>query len=125
MTRHGDFRYVLVFTILAVSLFVGASQLQAQPRETLSQIRQIVAQSICLAVAYPGTALEADSEAVWNVYAQLLGPGVTRDSQAAVHSLAVTSRPSLLTPVGNRNLALARCLLFAQRRDVMRVLGAR
>jgi hypothetical protein len=125
MSRYGDIRDVRAIAILAVSLFAGGPQLQAQPRETPAQIRQIVAQSICLAVAYPGTVLEVDSEAVWSVYAQLLGPGVTRDSQDAVRDLAVTSLPHKLTPVGSMNLALARCLLFAQRRDVVRVLGAR
>lgn len=90
----------------------------AQPRETPAQIRRILAQSLCLATAYPESAIAKDAESVYAVYAPLTG---ARDALAArkkTEALAAAENPSKRTPVGEHNLALAKCALFADRADV-------
>lgn len=96
-----------------------ASTQQQQQRETPEQIRRILAQSSCLAVAYPGSELAKDAEAIYALYAPLLK---LRDPLAArrkVEALATAENPAKPSPVGNQNLALATCALFAERGDVL------
>ena len=97
---------------------------ETQGRETPAQMRRIVAQAICLAEAYPGTAIAADSAGVVAVYQGTLGTVTARDV-AAVRAMAKEAKPSAPTPVGDRNFAIARCVLFADRADVARALGER
>lgn len=91
-------------------------------RETAAQMRRILAQSFCLAAAYPKSDLARDAEAVYALYAPLIG---VRDPLAArrkVEKLVAAEDPGKPTPVGDRNLALAKCTLFAERADVIALL---
>jgi len=96
---------------------------ESQGRETPAQVRRIIAEAVCLAEAYPGTAVAADSAGVIAVYQGTLGDGVTARDLAAVRALAKEAKPSAPTPVGDRNFAIARCVLFAERADVVKSLG--
>jgi hypothetical protein len=110
---------VLLLTIHASTLFAANNK-----PETPAQIRRILAQSICLSVAYPGTQIAKDSESVFAVYATMLTVKAPLKARQAVEQLAVTTNPAALTPVGEYNLALAKCSLFAERADVLTILGA-
>lgn len=110
---------------LAALLLLGIGHgcvAQTHGRETPDEMRRIVAQAICLAEAYPGSAVAEDSAGVIAVYQGSLGKTVSADDIDAVRQLARDAKPAALTPVGNRNLALARCVLFADRSDVKKLL---
>jgi len=104
---------------------VQAASADSGKRETPAEMRRIVAQSICLAQAYPQDPIAKDSGAVVAVYQGQLGKAVSVRDLDAVRSLAALARPAAPTPVGNHNLAIARCVLFAEQADVKRLLGAR
>ncbi len=104
-------------------LFFGA-QARADSPETPTQIRQILAQSFCLGVAYPGGDIARDVEGVYAVYIGQLPLEAPLEARRKIEALAAASKPSEPTPVGGHNLALAKCALFAQRTDVQRLLGA-
>ena len=97
---------------------------QGQRRESPAEVRRIVAQAVCLGEAYPGSAIAGDSADVLAVYQGLLGTRVTAREIEAVRALARAANPAARTPVGNHNLAIARCVLFAERADVLKLLGA-
>jgi hypothetical protein len=111
---------LLILAMHGIPASAGDSKL-----ETPDQVRRIMAQSICLATAYPGTALATDSDAVYAVYATMLQVKSPLDARRKVAELAASSAPATPTPVGNYNLALAKCTLFAERRDVRAALGER
>ena len=96
---------------------------ESQGRETPTQVRRIIAEAVCLAEAYPGTAVASDSADVIAVYQSTLGEAVTTRELAVVRALAKAAKPSAPTPVGDRNFAIARCVLFAERPDVVKALG--
>ena len=98
---------------------------QSNQRETPGEMRRIVAEAICLGEGYPGTVVANDSLDVISVYQGVLGGHVTAEDLGAVRNLAKAARPADPTPVGNRNLAIARCVLFAGRPDVLQLLGER
>ena len=98
---------------------------ESQGRESPTEVRRIVAQAICLAEAYPGSAVASDGAAVVAAYQGTLGATVTARDVEAVRALAQAAKPASPTPVGNRNFAIARCVLFADRADVMKLLGQR
>lgn len=113
---------------LAAGLLIGLPQGAAADgakRETPAEVRRIVAQAICLAQAYPQDPIAKDSDAVVAVYQGQLGKAVSVRDLEAVRTLAAQARPAAPTPVGNHNLAIARCVLFAEQADVRRLLGAR
>jgi hypothetical protein len=114
---------ITAFLIIALNA-TPAIAADSKP-ETPDQVRRIMAQSICLATAYPGTALATDSDAVYAVYATMLQVKSPLEARRRVAELAASSAPATLTPVGNHNLALAKCTLFAERRDVRAALGDR
>jgi len=91
-------------------------------RETPAQMRRIVAQSICFAGAYPGTAMARDMEAVYALYATQMGSKDPLGARRKVEALVAKEDPGKLAPVGERNLALAKCALFAERSDVVSIL---
>jgi hypothetical protein len=112
----------VIRSLLLASVLLLPESACPQPRETRAQMRRIVAQSLCLAAAYPGSDLARDSEGVYALYAPLLG---VRDPLAArrkVEALVADENPGKPTPVGQRNLALAKCTLFAERADVIALL---
>jgi len=119
--RAAIVRSVGVAALVAAACAPAATETQG--RETSAQMRRIIAQAVCLAEAYPGTAMAADSADVIAVYQGTLGIGVTARDLAAVRELAKEAKPSAPTPVGDRNLAIARCVLFAERADVIKALG--
>jgi hypothetical protein len=92
--------------------------------ETPAQIRRIVAQSVCLAIAYPDSVIARDSEAVYALYAPLLNVKEPLESRRKIEKLALAAQPASPAPVGAHNLALAKCALFAERQDVLHALGA-
>ena len=96
---------------------------ESQGRETPTQVRRIIAEAVCLAEAYPGTAIAADSADVIAVYQGSLGDAITTRELAVVRALSKAAKPSAPTPVGDRNFAIARCVLFAERPDVVKALG--
>ncbi len=100
---------------------VGA---QEHRPETPAEIRRIIAQAICLAEGYPDSALALDSIAVVSAYQGAFGPRVRRENIERVRGLAREARPAAPTAVDQRNFAIARCLLFAERSDVLGQLGA-
>jgi hypothetical protein len=106
-------------------LWPAPAAAQSSQRETPAEMRRIVAQAICLGESYPGTAVATDSVGVVAVYQGALGTTVSVKDLEAVRALARAARPAEPTPVGNRNLAIARCVLFAGRPDVRRLLGDR
>jgi hypothetical protein len=110
--------------LLAVLIVASANLAHASKPETPAQVRRIVAQSLCLAVAYPNSDLARDSEAVYAVYAPLLTIKAPVQAKQKIEQLATAERPASPTPVGNHNLALAKCALFAERPDVLGLLGA-
>lgn len=112
----------LALTALAL-LSPALAAAQASRRETPAEIRRIVAEAICLAEAYPDTALARDSAAVVGVYLGTLGARATPERLERVRALAKEARPAAPTPVGERNFAIARCVLFAGRADVLDLLG--
>lgn len=103
--------------LLAGWLAMGDGAL-AQPRETPAQMRRIVAQSLCLAVAYPDSAIARDTESIYAVYAPLSGARDPLAARKKTEALAAAENPAKPTPVGGHNLALAKCALFAERADV-------
>jgi hypothetical protein len=112
---------IRLWLLIAVIVLLPAADCQSS-RETPAQMRRILAQSFCLAAAYPNSDLARDAEAVYALYAPLLG---VRDPLAArrkVEALVAAENPGKPTPVGERNLALAKCTLFAERKDVMALL---
>lgn len=109
--------------LLVTILCASACAVHANAPETPSQIRRIVAQSICLAIAYPDSAISRDSEAVYALYAPLLKVKDPLKSRQAIEKLALTAQPASSSPVGGHNLALAKCTLFAERKDVLAALG--
>lgn len=110
---------------VALLAVAGGTAAGSAKRETLAEMRRIVAQSICLAQAYPQDPIAKDSGAVVAVYQGQLGPSVSARDIESVRSLAARAQPSAPTPVGNHNLAIARCVLFAEQPDVKKLLGAR
>ena len=96
-----------------------------QPRETRAQMRRILAQSFCLAAAYPNSDVARDSEAVYALYAPLIGVKDPLGARRKVEALVAAENPAKPTPVGQRNLALAKCVLFADRADIMALLTPR
>jgi hypothetical protein len=112
----------LAAAVLLVACAPAVSR--SQGRETPAQMRRIIAQAICLAEAYPATPIAADSAGVIAVYQGTLGSVTARDV-AAVRTMARDAKPSQPTPVGDRNLAIARCVLFAERSEVLKALGER
>lgn len=108
--------------LLALPALAGAD---SERRETPAEMRRIVAQAICLAQAYPEDPIAKDSGAIVAIYQGQLGKAVSVSDLEAVRSLAIQARPAAPTPVGNHNLAIARCVLFADQADVKRLLGAR
>jgi hypothetical protein len=92
--------------------------------ESPTQIRRIVAQSLCLAQAYPETAIAKDAESVYAVYAGLLTVKHPLEARRKIEALAKEADPAKPSPVGDHNLALAKCSLFAERADVQALLGA-
>jgi len=115
---------------MVVAIVVALSALQVSmagspKRETPGEMRSIVAQAICLGEAYPNSQIASDGAAVVAVYQGMLGATVSVQDLDAVRRLAKEAKPAAPTPVGNRNLAIARCVLFAQQSDVSRLLGAR
>lgn len=117
-------RTILV-TALVASAWLHGAVAQAQPRETPADIRRIVAQALCLAEAYPDSVIAADGAAVVAVYQGTLGARVSVKDIEAVRGLARAEKPAAPTPVGNRNLAIAKCTLFANRADVTKLLGGK
>lgn len=113
---------ILAFSVILIG--TGAAIAADTKPETPAQVRRIVAQSICLAVAYPGSDIAKDSEAVYAVYAGMLPVKSPREARRRITELALKSAPAALSPVGNHNLALAKCTLFAERSDVLALLGA-
>jgi hypothetical protein len=110
--------------VLAAALAVASPDASmAQKRESPAEMRRIVAQAICLAEAYPDSAIANDGAAVVAVYQGTLGASVSVKDIEAVRGLAREAKPSAPTPVGNRNLAIAKCTLFADRADVTKLLG--
>jgi len=118
---HPPIRVLAVVAVLIAACAPAASQ--SQRRESPAEIRRIVAQAICLAEAYPGTAIANDSADVVAVYQGMLGGAVTVRDIDAVRGLAKAAKPATPTPVGSRNLAIARCVLFADGADVVKLLG--
>jgi hypothetical protein len=114
---------MIVVAIAAGILWPVPAPAQSSQRETPAEMRRIVAQAICLGESYPGTAIATDSVGVVSVYQGALGATVSVKDLEAVRALARAARPAEPTPVGNRNLAIARCVLFAGRPDVRRLLG--
>lgn len=111
--------------ILAAGVMVASvCNAHATAPETPAQIRRIVAQSVCLAVAYPDSAIARDNEAVYALYAPLLKVKQPLEARRKVEKLAQAAQPASPTPVGSHNLALAKCALFAERQDVLSALGA-
>jgi hypothetical protein len=109
--------------LLIAGLLVSSCATASVP-ETPAQIRRIVAQSICLAQAYPDTVVAKDAESVYAVYAGQLTVKNPLEARRKIEELAKASDPSKRTPVGDHNLALAKCSLFAERADVQSLLGA-
>ena len=102
---------------IAFSTFEAFAQ-----RETPEQIRRIVAQSICLGVAYPDSPIAKDSSEVVAVYRDALGNSPSVQKIAELKTLAEKEKPSAPSPVGAKNLAIAKCILFAERPDVRKLL---
>ena len=112
----------MIRVLLPLTLLLLPESACSQPRETRAQMRRIIAQSLCLAAAYPGSDLARDSEAVYALYAPMLGVRDPLATRRKVEALVVAENPGKPTPVGQRNLALAKCTLFAERSDVMALL---
>jgi hypothetical protein len=112
--------------VAAVAFIAACSPVvtETQGRETPAEIRRIIAQSLCLAEAYPASVIAKDADGIVAVYQGALGGGVTARELDAVRDLARKEKPAALTPVGNRNFAIARCISFADRADVVKLLGA-
>ncbi|MCC6538038.1 MAG: hypothetical protein IT162_10835 [Bryobacterales bacterium] len=111
--------------LLAAAWLALGDSAPAQPRETPAQMRRIVAQSLCLATAYPDSAIARDAEAVYTVYATLTGARDPLAARKKTEALAAAENPAKPTPVGGHNLALAKCALFADRADVQALWQAR
>jgi len=112
---------------IAAAVFIAACSpaiTQTQGRESPAEIRRIIAQAICLAEAYPDSAIAKDADGIVAVYQGALAGGVTVRALDAVRDQARKERPAAPTPVGNRNFAIARCIAFADRADVGKLLGA-
>ncbi len=111
--------------LLGIVLLTSTCHAQAAERETPAQVRRIVAQSLCLAVAYPDSSMSRDSEAVYALYAPLLKTNTPLEARQRIEKLAIAAQPASPSPVGAHNLALAKCALFAERQDVLAALGAK
>jgi hypothetical protein len=118
-------RGVLARTLCATAVLIAACapSTESQGRESPAETRRIIAQAICLAEAYPRTAIVGDSADIVGAYQGTLGSRVTARDIAAVRSLAQAAKPAAPTPVGDHNFAIARCVLFAERPDVVKLLG--
>lgn len=114
-------RATLVAAVLIAVVFPHTAQ--SQKRESPAEMRRIVAQAICLAEAYPDSQIARDSAGIIGVYQGTLGATVSVRDLEAVRALARDAKPGEPTPVGDRNFAIARCVLFADRTDVAKLLG--
>jgi hypothetical protein len=113
--------------LLAAAAFITACSpvvTETQGRETPAEIRRIIAQSLCLSEAYPNSVIARDADGIVAVYQGALGGSVTARELDAVRDLARKDNPATPTPVGNRNFAIARCIGFADRADVVKLLGS-
>lgn len=110
--------------VAAAALIAACSPVvtETQGRETPAEIRRIVAQSLCLAEAYPDNVIAKDAEGIVAVYQGALGASVTVKQLDSVRDLVRKEKPATPTPVGNRNFAIARCIAFADRADVAKLL---
>jgi hypothetical protein len=111
------------FFIHAFAIWFALSACAAHAqRETPEQMRRIVVQSVCLGVAYPNSIMAKDSAEVITLYQEALGPSLSARKIAALKALAEKEKPSAPTPVGAKNLAIAKCVLFADQPDVRKLL---
>jgi hypothetical protein len=94
-------------------------------RESPAQMRRIIVQSLCLAIAYPGSELARDAEAVYALYAPWIDLPDPLAARGRVEALARAMAPDRPAPASGRNLGLAKCALFAERRDVLALLKMR
>ncbi len=101
---------VLILMMNSSTLFAANNK-----PETPAQIRRILAQSICLSVAYSGGQIAKDSDSVYAVYATMLAVKDPLKARQGVEQLAIKTNPAAPTPVGEYNLALAKCTLFVRR----------
>jgi hypothetical protein len=114
--------------LIASALWAAAPLVTASARdepEKPRKMRQIIAQAICLAEAYPDTTIAHDGDAVVGVYVEALGARLDPSAIEAVRALAREARPSAPSIAGQHNMAIARCELFADRRDVIAALSRR
>ena len=113
--------------IAAAALIAACSPMvtESQGRESPAEIRRLIAQAGCLAEAYPDSAIAKDAEGIVAVYQGALGGSVTVRDLDVVRGLAKKEKPATPTPVGNRNFAIARYISFADRADVVKLLGDR
>jgi hypothetical protein len=116
-------RRAAVWAAAALATACASSTTETQGRETPAQARRIIAQALCLAEAYPGTAIAADSASLVAAYQGMLGGRAGVTEIGAVRELARTAKPGTPTPVDDRNFGIARCVLFADRPDVLALLG--
>jgi hypothetical protein len=108
--------------VFGLGFLFSSHTCDAAGRESPAQMRRIVAQSLCLAAAYPGTELARDSEIVFAAYAPALRLEEVPSLREKMDALIQAEDPTKPTPVNDHHLALAKCALFAERQDVMTLL---
>ncbi len=94
---------------------------EAAPRESLKEMRLILANALCLGVGYDGSALKEDAEQVASTYIEALGRNISQKQVLAIRKMATEIRPNQPTPSNGRNYAIAKCTLFAISSDVQRL----
>lgn len=112
---------LIAMSLIALSPQPGMGQ--SNKRESVGEMRRIVAQAVCLSEAYPDSQIARDAAGIISVYQGTLGSSVSVRDIEAVRALAREAKPAAPTPVGERNFAIARCVLFADRSDVTKLLG--
>jgi predicted CoA-binding protein len=96
---------------------------ESQGRETPAQVRRIIAAGDLPRRSLSGHAIAADSAGVVACIRARSATASPLATSPRCGRMAKEAKPSAPTPVGDRNFAIARCVLFAERADRGTALG--
>ncbi len=116
-------RISLSFLILIQLSTVTAYSKQFEKQESPAEMRQIVAQALCLSEGYPESQISKDASVVFNAYVDALGAKIKLKNISKIKELAKSLKPATSTSMEQHNFAIAKCVLFAHQKDVLRLLG--
>ena len=116
-------KFTFSLFLLIQCFLVTANSKQNKRPESPAEIRQIVAQAICLIEGYPDSQISKDAYAVLSAYEGALGTAFKLKNIVKLREFAKASKPATPTTIGEHNFAIAACVLFSHQKDVQALLG--